>query len=100
MTWTRDMSRAALRALVGAESTFRQTSTSVLQQARRAERLVLGLDRLLKEGKSQAPENVERKLDELFKQVQSLPDFDPAAFAQALTRLNQLLSSNDSRPDH
>lgn len=91
MTWTRDMSFSALRALVGTESTFRQTATPVLQQARRAERLVMGLDRLLKEGKSKTPDKAEAKLDELFKQVQSLPDFDPTAFAQALAEFGRAL---------
>ena len=95
MTWTRDLSRAALRTLVGTESAFRQTSTPVLQQARRAERLVMALDRVLKEGKAKAPEKAEVKLDELFQQVQSLPDFDPTAFAKALAEFGRALPSGN-----
>ena len=95
LDWTRDMSRAALRALVGTESTFRQTATPALQQARRAERLVLALNRVVKEGKSKTPDRVEAKLDELFKQVQSLPDFDPAAFANALAEFGRALPSGN-----
>ena len=95
MTWTRDMSRVALLALIGTESTFRQTSTPVLQQARRAERLVMALDRMVKEGKSSVPEKAEAKLEELFKLVQSLPDFDPAAFAETLAEFGRALPGGD-----
>jgi len=95
MTWTRDTSRTVLRAIVGTESMFRQTSTPVLQQARRAERLVLALDRVLKSTKIISSSQTEAKLDELFKLVQSLPDFDPAAFTKTLAEFGQTLPPGD-----
>ena len=51
-------------------------------QARRAERLVLALDRLLSALEEKAGlKPASEKLNELFKEVQSLPDFDAAKFA-------------------
>ena len=84
--WTLEMTRLAWRSLVATEATFRQTSTPALLAARRAERLVLALDRLFND--LQIPGVAPVKLDELFKQVQALPDFDPTAFAGALSGLD------------
>jgi len=58
-------------------------------QARRAERLVLALDRLvaaLPELKNNGP--VQSALNQLFKLAQSVPDFDPKQFADALQKFS------------
>lgn len=59
------------------------------ENARRAERLVLGLDRVFK---SLRPEErspaVDAHLDALFERVQSIPDFDRDAFARDAAKLD------------
>ncbi len=93
MTWTRDMSRTVLRSLIATESMFREVSTPVLQQARRAERLVMALNRVpATEDKSKTSDAASTALDELFKQVQSLPDFDAATFAATLAGFGRTVS--------
>ena len=70
-----------MSAFAGLSKDFRDTSVSQNLQARRAERLVLALDRLT------AAENnhkADAELNRLFKLAQSVPDFDPQAFAAAL----------------
>ena len=64
---------------------FRDPGVPSLEQAYRAERLALGLDRLL----AAWPERARAKaagpaLDKLFEAAQSVPDFDPAEFARRL----------------
>lgn len=63
-------------ALAGSSAAFGDAAVPRAVQARRAERLVLALDRL-------APD---AELGELFKLAQSLPDFDPVLFAAALRK--------------
>jgi len=58
------------------------------QQAWRAERLVLALDRLLA---SSSRTTAQTQLDELFKLTQSVPDFDPARFSGALEKFARAL---------
>jgi hypothetical protein len=79
--WTDGMSRSALRTLAATGSAFRNDQVSVSLHARRAERLVLALDRLLAAEPARAAAPASAKLNNLFKLAQSLPDFDPAAFA-------------------
>jgi hypothetical protein len=79
--WLSDATSAMLARLAATAPDFRDHDTSAQQQARRAERLVLALDRLF-----DAPSNsaVQTRLNRLFKLAQSIPDFDSAAFASAL----------------
>ncbi len=82
--WTDEMSRSALRTLAATGSAFRSDQVPVSLHARRAERLVLALDRLLAAEPGDAAAPAGAKLNDLFTRVQSLPDFDAAAFAAAL----------------
>ncbi len=61
--------------------------------ARRAERRVLALDRLLVGGDPVALLKAEPNLSRLLQLAQSLPDFDPAAFA----KVSDILTSGESR---
>lgn len=83
--------RAQLAALAASHGDFKNAAIPQPLQARRAERLVLGLDRLLAPLKleKKSPPNV--KLDQLFKDAQSLPDFDPARFAAHLAEFELAL---------
>ena len=75
----------ALQTLAAAGGDFRDTSVSSLEQAYRAERLVLGLDRLLAAWSNRAKANVAGPaLEKLFAAAQSVPDFAPARFADLL----------------
>jgi hypothetical protein len=76
-----------LVTLAGTSAAFGDVSVPQPMQARRAERLVLALDRLvaaLPELKTDEP--VQSALNQLFKLAQSVPDFDPKQFADALEK--------------
>ncbi len=83
--------RAQLAALAALQSDFKNAAIAQPLQARRAERLVLGLDRLLAAFKLEKKSAPSVKLDQLFKDVQSLPDFDPARFAAHLGEFEESL---------
>ncbi len=96
VTWTDDMTRKMLFAAAASSESFRESSISQNLQARRAERLVLALDRLvaaLPELKNNGP--VQSALDQLFKLAQSIPDFDSAKFAVALADLSRALARSN-----
>ena len=81
-----------LITLAGTSAAFRDTSISKPLQARRAERLVLALDRLtlaLPDAKAVAA--LRAPLKKLFADVQSLPDFAPATFADHLAEFQKAL---------
>jgi hypothetical protein len=81
--WTEQMTEACLTRLAGQAASFSDPKIPQPVQARRAERLVLALDRLL------AAENnhqAEAELNQLFKLAQSVPDFDPGQFAAGLEK--------------
>ncbi|MBC8095343.1 MAG: hypothetical protein H7Y43_05995 [Akkermansiaceae bacterium] len=87
LNWTSDFSAQLLRALAGSSSDFRRRELSNELQARRAERLVLALDRLTNDARGNKPSREgEAELNELFKLAQSIPDFDREAFAGALQK--------------
>ena len=86
------MTRKALFALAGSGESFRDGSISQPVQARRAERLVLALDRLVAaqpELKNNKP--LQSALNQLFKLAQSVPDFDPKSFAESLQKFSAIL---------
>jgi hypothetical protein len=88
--WSRELTRTCLSKLAAASEDFTDATVSPLRHARRAERLVLGLDRLwLSLGESNSA--VEADLNRLFKAVQSLPDFSPADFAGELRKFQEQL---------
>ncbi len=92
--WTDEMTRNLCLNLPIQATRFRDVSISQPVQARRAERLVLALDRLvaaLPELKNNEP--VQSALNQLFKLAQSVPDFDPKQFADALQKFSAALVS-------
>ncbi len=91
--WTDEMSRKALKRLASISNDFRQPGMANPFQACRAERLVLALDRLFVSCKSiHRASSAEADLNRLFRQVQSLPEFNAPAFADVL---NQVAHSLD-----
>jgi hypothetical protein len=91
--WSEPMTRDCLARLAGLASSFSGDPIRQSLQARRAERLVLALDRLvaaLPELKNNAP--VQSALNQLFKLAQSIPDFESAKFAAALEDFSRALS--------
>ncbi|HKS37947.1 MAG TPA: multiheme c-type cytochrome [Verrucomicrobiae bacterium] len=90
--WTDEMSRKALKTLASTGNDFRQPGTATHFQARRAERLALALDRLLVSCKDIPPaSSADANLGRLFKQVQSLPEFNASGFADALNQVSHSL---------
>ncbi len=87
LTWTGDATRATLAALAKTSADF-NTAGMAPVQARRAERLVLALDRLLTAEKNHQADS---QLNRLFSLAQSVPDFDPQTFATALDQFSQAL---------
>jgi Cytochrome c554 and c-prime len=91
--WTKKLSQTSLAALANTSVDF---SAAVPQpvNARRAERLVLALDRLvaaLPDLKNNEP--VQSALNQLFRLAQSIPDFDPKQFADALQKFSAALAN-------
>jgi hypothetical protein len=87
--------RAMLSLLDKTSGEFQDSSVALPLQARRAERLVLALDRLvgaLPELKNNAP--VQSSLNQLFQLAQSVPDFDPKPFADALQKFSAALAAS------
>ncbi len=83
LTWNDDLSRETLIRLAATAEDFANATDAGELPARRAERLVLALDRLILAQKSAAPA-ADQNLNQLFKLAQSAPDFDAAAFAGTL----------------
>ncbi len=94
LTWTPVMTAGLLHQLADSATTFRHPEIPVPVLARRAERLVLGLDRLLAASDPKLEAKVEQELKELFRLAQSLPDFNPAAFSAALERFARALGAS------
>ena len=93
--WTDAVTRKMLFTLADSRNYFRDSSISQNFQARRAERLVFALDRLvaaLPELKNNEP--VQSSLNQLFKLAQSIPDFDPKEFANALDKFSAALTTH------
>lgn len=86
--WTTADTATVLRVLAGSSEDFRTPATPVAVQARRAERLVLALDRLLAASPAATAQAADEALSSLFQLAQWLPDFAPARFAAALEVLS------------
>jgi hypothetical protein len=87
-----------LRKLAGLGKDFDDSRPAVFSQACRAERVVLGLDRLFLElwSREKAPA-ADLHLNLLYKTVQSLPDFNPREFAKLLAAFeNELPAAPDT----
>ena len=90
--WSESEIHARLEKLSATHTTFTDVKPSA-EIAQRAERLVLGLERLLVSLKWNKHPSLSPKLDELFKDVQSRPDFSPAAFAEHLKSFSEALKA-------
>lgn len=84
LEWGHDLTRQALQRLAKTHADFADNKVPQLTHARRAERLVLALDRLTAPLDKPALAKLEPDLKELFALAQSLPDFAPDKFAKAL----------------
>ena len=91
MKWSVELTQKVLVSLASTSGDFSAKDSGQSIQARRAERLVLGLDRLVLALDSKQKLAVDSELNELFSLVQSLPDFDPTKFAQALEKFSDKL---------
>ncbi len=92
-SWPPEKSRALLARLSSTHAEFLDRNTSRSLHARRAERLVLGLDRLVMALPDAEAARFKGELDELFQAVQSIPDFDSVKFASSLQAFATRLSS-------
>ena len=96
--WLDATTQSCLTRLAGLASGFTDEKARSPIQARRAERLVLALDRLvaaLPELKTNAP--VQSSLNQLFQLAQSRPDFEPPVFAAALEKFSAALADRPAR---
>jgi hypothetical protein len=94
ISWTPAYTRKLLDLFASCSPDFNNKDLPNDLQARRAERLVLALDRLvaaLPEYKNNEP--VQSSLNQLFKLAQSIPDFDPQQFAGALEKFSAALAA-------
>jgi hypothetical protein len=93
MVWSDSLTRQCLNQLAGISQPFADKNLSTTAQARYAERLVLGLDRLMT---GLAPLYADAKLNQsmnhLFGDVQSLPDFAPTPFIADLSEFHRNLT--------
>lgn len=92
VVWSNETTKSLLKNLSSAHAEFRNDATSNLEQARRAERLVLGLDRLF--GSLPADQRrpaANASLNALFKLAQSPADFSSVDFANQLASFAQAL---------
>lgn len=91
-TWDPRGAESVLRRLAAAHADFLAQGAPLQQQACRAERLVLALDRLLGAlPAARRPAGSSERLDRLFRLAQSQPDFEPAQFARELEEFNRTL---------
>ena len=90
--YPKETTLAVLRNLAGCSPDFNKKNIPNTVHARRAERLVLALDRLtLALPDAKAAEPLRAPLKKLFADVQSLPDFAPATFADHLAEFQKAL---------
>ncbi len=92
VVWTGQMTGECLKRLANLAADFSDEKPPQSLQARRAERLVLALDRLvaaLPEYKNNEP--VQASLNQLFQLAQSIPDFDPKHFATVLETFSKAI---------
>lgn len=88
--WTKDLTRKVLAILANPSNGISEPVGKSVQ-ARRAERLVIGLDRLVLASDNKT---IDAELNELYSLVQSLPDFDSQKFAAALEKFSRKLQES------
>jgi hypothetical protein len=87
LEWSSALTRDIFVRLAATHSDFADTRTPRVVHARRAERLVLALDRLAGPLENSLRTQLEPDLKELFALAQSRPDFVSEKFAQTLHQL-------------
>ncbi|MDB6092825.1 MAG: hypothetical protein JWM32_387 [Verrucomicrobia bacterium] len=93
ITWSSDLTKTLVKKLAATHPDFLDAATAQPVQARRAERLVLALDRLLASlPVAQRPPAAGAPLDKLFQLAQSVPDFSPKDFARELAAFEMALN--------
>ncbi|HEX3798976.1 MAG TPA: multiheme c-type cytochrome [Verrucomicrobiae bacterium] len=91
-SWSAADARKCLEALAATGASFREPNVKHSTVARRAERLVLALDRLIAGlGDPDTSKRLDAPLNQLFKDAQSIPDFKPQVFAGHLDDFQQTL---------
>lgn len=93
LEWSHALTREILNRLASSHADFADFRTPRVLQARRAERLVLALDRLAGPLDNSLRAQLEPHLKELFALAQSRPDFAPEQFAKTLRVLARNLSA-------
>jgi hypothetical protein len=91
-SWSSADVRARLESFINTREQFANPKISSAELAQRAERLVLGIDRLLVALGIDRKSPASVKLDQLFKDVQSRADFDPKGFAKHLAEFEATLA--------
>jgi hypothetical protein len=91
--WTTGMTRQTLDALAGTSSSFTDNSVALPERELRAERLVLGLDRLFKSLHPEQSAPGQAELSALFAAVQDRDRFDPQAFSTSLQKFAEAVAS-------
>jgi hypothetical protein len=89
--WSVDDVRTRLQKLTAARNEFANATAPRGELAHRAERLVLGLERLLIALGVDRKSPASAKLDVLFQDIQSRPDFDAKKFAEHLKEFEMAL---------
>jgi hypothetical protein len=92
--WTPAKSTDALTALAGTSGSFTDTSIPLPVRELRAERLVLGLDRLFKSLHKDPSSPGQAQLSALFDAVQDRAQFNPTHFSSLLQNFAEAISSN------
>ena len=91
--WKRDLTEQLWKGVANDGRIFTAKATPTPIKARYAERLVLGIDRLmLALDRTATNSAVNQSLNRLFADVQSLPDFDPNQFAKDLKEFHSRVS--------
>lgn len=91
--WSDALTLRCLNRLAGVAGEFEQSRHKLATHARRAERLALGIDRLVASLDAAQTKTLEPHVDQIFKLSQSALNFDPKKFAMELrafqTKLKQ-----------
>jgi len=96
MKWSSNLTKSILTSLANTGSHFRKKGSAQPIQARRAERLVLALDRLVLALDKKLRSALDADVSQLYALIQSLPDFEPPKFAEALEKFAGKLAKNIS----
>ncbi len=94
LEWNRETTDALFRRLVETNAAFRDERVAILDHCRRAEVLVLALDRLwqaLKANGTPEPPDFTTRLQLIAAEARTQDDFDPARFAAALQQVEVAL---------